>query len=439
MNNIFINRLNSEKDKNKELISWSNKTLTYNDILKAYNSVNIKNVKKGDVVALIGDYEPQSIAYLLKLIDQGCVVVPLTMDTEKQHDYFFESAQIDWIIKNDKLEKYSFKKNTKHNLLSKLIDLGNPGLVLFSSGTTGKPKAILHDLVPFFKRYTDANKSITTISFLLFDHIGGLNTFFYSFFAGAKIVFPQERTPNYIWKLIEKEKVELLPTSPSFLRLSKTSVNFSELSLDNLKLVTYGTELMDSELLNWYVQTFDKVDFRQTYGLSELGILKIKSESKDSLFITIGGGTKFKIKNNTLRIKAEYPMLGYLNSPSPFDEDGFYDTKDLVEKKDDYFKIIGRESELVNIGGQKINPIDLETFLLSDDRVADASVFGIPNKILGNSLQLNIEFIEGMEMDKKTINKIILEKFPNIYRPSVVNVVSKSKYNHRYKKMRKEG
>ena len=99
--------------------------------------------------------------------------------------------------------------------------MGNPGLVLFSSGTTGKPKAILHDLVPFFKRYTDANKSITTISFLLFDHIGGLNTFFYSFFAGAKIVFPQERTPNYIWKLIEKEKVELLPTSPSFLRLSK--------------------------------------------------------------------------------------------------------------------------------------------------------------------------------------------------------------------------
>ena len=41
--NFFINRLNSEKNKNKELISWSNKTLTYNDILKAYNSVNIKN------------------------------------------------------------------------------------------------------------------------------------------------------------------------------------------------------------------------------------------------------------------------------------------------------------------------------------------------------------------------------------------------------------
>ena len=77
--------------------------------------------------------------------------------------------------------------------------------------------------------------------------------------------------------------------------------------------------------------------------------------------------------------------------------------------------------------------------MLSDDRVADASVFGIPNKILGNSLQLNIEFIEGMEMDKKTIKKIILEKFPNIYRPSVVTVVSKSKYNHRYKKMRKDG
>ena len=47
-------------------------------------------------------------------------------------------------------------------------------------------------------------------------------------------------------------------------------------------------------------------------------------------------------------------------------------------------------------------------------KIRTSTVFGIPNKILGNSLQLNIEFIEGMEMDKKTINKIILEKFPNI-------------------------
>ena len=72
------------------------------------------------------------------------------------------------------------------------------------------------------------------------------------------------------------------------MRLSKASVNFELLNLESLKLVTFGTELMEEELLNWYVEKFKKIDFRQTW-ITELGILKIKNEKPNSLFITIGG------------------------------------------------------------------------------------------------------------------------------------------------------
>ena len=52
------------------------------------------------------------------------------------------------------------------------------------------------------------------------------------------------------------------------------------MSLENLKLITYGTELMEESLLHWYIDKFPHADFRQTYGLSELGILRIKGEEK---------------------------------------------------------------------------------------------------------------------------------------------------------------
>ena len=76
--------------------------LRFSEITKQ-KSVDLSEVRSGDVVALIGDFDPQSILTLLQLIDKNVILVPLTVDTRAQHDYFFESALVDVVIEGEKL------------------------------------------------------------------------------------------------------------------------------------------------------------------------------------------------------------------------------------------------------------------------------------------------------------------------------------------------
>ena len=69
------------------------KNLKFSDIT-SQKPINLSKIKQGDVVALIGDFDPPSILTLLQIIDQGVIVVPLTKETKKEHQYFFESESI---------------------------------------------------------------------------------------------------------------------------------------------------------------------------------------------------------------------------------------------------------------------------------------------------------------------------------------------------------
>jgi acyl-coenzyme A synthetase/AMP-(fatty) acid ligase len=107
------------------------------------DSVDLSDVCSGDVVALIGDFDPKSILSLLQLIDKNVILVPLTIDTRAQHEYFFESALVDVVIEGDSVKRINH--DHKHEFIEHLRNQSHAGLVLLSTGTTGRPKAILHD------------------------------------------------------------------------------------------------------------------------------------------------------------------------------------------------------------------------------------------------------------------------------------------------------
>ena len=127
----------------------------------------------------------------------------------------------------------------------------------------------------------------------------------------GKIVSIKERTVESVAQTIKDYSVELLPTTPTFLRMLSLYPAIEENLGNSIKIISYGTERMDQPTLNRLADQFPNVDFRQTYGMSELGILRIKSKARNSLYMSVGGeGVETKIVDNILHIRAENRMLG---------------------------------------------------------------------------------------------------------------------------------
>jgi len=378
--------------------------------IASQNPLDLSPVKAGDVVALIGDFTPSSILTLLRLIDLGAIVVPLTIETNHEHEYFFASAHVDFVLRQDTPQRRTHSSQSSA-LISSLRETGHAGLVLFSTGTTGRPKAILHDLSLFMKRFETPRPTLRTLNFLLFDHIGGINTLLHTLFNKGVVVAPGQRTVNSVLESCRMFDVEVLPTTPTFLRMMLMSGAVPELVPACLKTITYGTERMDQPTLDDLCRLLPNVDFRQTFGMSELGIVRVKSEARDSLFMKIGGeGVETRVVDGVLQIRSQSRMLGYLNAPSPFDSEGWYDTKDVVEVKDGHYKVVGRISDVINVGGLKFMASEVERVALEFPNVALVKAYPKNNPITGQHVELVAQPAGGRAVDKAELSQFLKSK-----------------------------
>ena len=394
--------------------------------------VDLSEVESGDVVALIGDFDPQSILTLLQLIDKNVILVPLTLSTRAQHEYFFESALVDVVIDGQHVRRISHSRT--HELIESLRSQNHAGLVLFSTGTTGRPKAILHDLTLFMQRFETPRPTLKTINFLLFDHIGGLNTLLHTLFNKGTVVAPRSRSVEDILATCAEHEIEVLPTTPTFLRMMLMSGLIPKSVPESLRIITYGTERMDQPTLDALCELLPSVDFRQTFGMSELGIVRVKSESRNSLFMKVGGeGVETRVVHNVLEIRSKTRMIGYLNAESPFDDEGWYNTKDIVEERDGYYKVTGRTSEVINVGGLKFMASEVERVALQYEHVELAKAEAKPNPVTGQHVELTVQSTSRDEVDKGSLKAFLAEQLPDHMMPKRIKVATVS-VGHRFKK-----
>ena len=393
---------------------------------------HLSKISRGDVVALIGDFDASSISDMINLIDRGAILVPLSPLTSEDHEYFFETAAVSWVVSQGKSKKIAESRSNEH--LDKLRSQDHAGLVLFSSGTTGRPKAILHDLTLFLKRFNTPRPTHRTLAFLLFDHIGGINTLLHTLFNTGTVICTSNREIQNVLKLCIDFEIEVLPTTPTFLRLMLISGVIPDQIPKTLKVITYGTERMDEGTLKTLCELLPQVDFRQTFGMSELGILRVKSKSRESLFMKIGGeGVAWKVENDLLLIKSETRMIGYLNATSPFDSKGWYQTNDLVEVDGEYIKVVGRNNDVVNVGGLKFLLSEVERVAYDNKEVELATATAKFNPITGQHIEITIQLKAVCKLSETDLSTYFKSILPPHMVPRKI-VISKVTMGHRYKK-----
>jgi acyl-CoA synthetase (AMP-forming)/AMP-acid ligase II len=409
------------------------------------NNLINKGVDHGDIVFLVGDYSIRAISLFLALALNKNIVVPITTEIEDELSQRSNVLSPDWIIN---IRNKTFERNlcspdlVHHNLVDSIKNKAVSGLVLFSSGSTGTPKAMIHDLDNLISVYLDRKpKSLNFLVFLMFDHIGGINTLLNCLSMGSTITIPTHRNPDHICELIETTKINILPASPTFLNLMIIGRSYAKFDLSSLIMITYGTETMPGSLLDKLKQVFPKVKFLQTFGTSETGIAKTTSLSSTSTFVKIDDpDQEYKVVEGELWLKSKTQIMGYINhSNESFTSDGWFKTGDLVQEGENGFiKIIGRTKEVINVGGEKVMPAEVESVILELPWVQDCVVTGKPNIISGQMVTLQVCINDNIDpiVAKSEIRKHCQTRLEAYKVPAKVSIVESVDFSSRFKKIR---
>ncbi len=430
----------------KNAMVFEDRIYTYEEFInqiKDYKNILDTHNISSKVVVILGDYSFYNLALFFALYENKNIIVPITSNIKKVQDDFIEESFCQTIIKTD--EKNLLIQNLKtifsHNMIDNLREKNSSGLILFSSGSTGKPKAMVHNLDTLIDSFKDKKeKSMNMLVFLMFDHIGGLNTVFNALCMGACLIIPKIKDAKTICELIEKYKIMVLPSSPTFLNLILISEEYKNYDLSSLRMITYGTETMPQSLLLKLKEVFPKVKFLQTFGTSETGISTTSSKSSNSLFMKLEDiNGEYKIVENELWLRSKTQVLGYLNaSMDSFTSDGWFKTGDLVEVDGEYIKIIGRAKEVINVGGQKVLPAEVESIILEMEEISDCMVYGEKNAITGQTVVCDVVLNKNIENIKKRVRVFCKDRLDAYKIPTKVNVVDKTNFSDRFKKIRRK-
>jgi acyl-coenzyme A synthetase/AMP-(fatty) acid ligase len=266
----------------------------------------------------------------------------------------------------------------KIDLLNKLNSTSeNWKITLFTSGTTGLPKKVSHNFssISRFVRISEQNQNSVWGFAYNPTHMAGVQVFFQALLNGNSIIRLFGLNTEEIYGEIENHHITHISATPTFYKLL---INTKHL-FPSVKRITSGGEKFNDKVFEQLIKIFPNAKITNVYASTEAGTLfashndvfSIRKEFEDLIII----------KNNELMIHKS--LMGSSN----LQIDKWYDTGDLVEIISEQplkFRFLNRKSEMINIGGYKVNPNEVEDAISSMQNIENVRVYAKSNSVLGN-------------------------------------------------------
>ena len=291
-------------------------------------------------------------------------------------------------------------------------------ITIFTSGTTGQPKKVVHSITTLTRsvRVGDRYKGQVWAYAYNPTHMAGLKVFFPAFENQNTLVNVFNQPREYVYQQILEKSITHISATPTFYRLLLPF----EHPYERVIRVTLGGEKSDKHLYDSIMKIFPNARINNVYASTEAGSLF--SAKGDSFLIPEAIKDKFKVVEDELLIHKS--LLG--NSDSfEFTED-YYHSGDLIEWVDEargLFRFKSRKNELINVGGYKVNPGEVEAAIQDIEGVRQVVVYGKANSILGNVLCADVVLEPGFELTELEIKKVLSSQIQDFKVPRRIKFV----------------
>jgi len=458
-------------------ISWN----VFNE--KANRFANLlldRGIKKGDKVAILLMNGLEWLPIYFGILKTGALAVPLNFRyTASEIEYCIKLAQVDILVFGPEFigrveeiaEKISRNrllfyvgegcptfaedyKNLTANCSSQSPDIilteKDEAAIYFSSGTTGFPKAILHNHESLIhscrveQKHHGQTRDDTFLCIPPLYHTGAKMHWFGSLLSGGRAVLLRGTKPEYILNAVSQEHCTivwlLVPWAQDILdALDSGKIKLSDYQLDQWRLMHIGAQPVPPSLIKHWHDYFPKHQYDTNYGLSEstgpgavhLGVENIH---KVGAIGVPGYGWQAKIMNEDgtevaqgevgeLCLKGPGVMTCYYNDPAATAEvlkDGWLFTGDMaMQDKDGFYYLVDRKKDVIISGGENLYPVQIEDFIRTNNCVHDVAVIGLPDKRLGEIAAAIIELKDGYICTEEEMNEFCLA-LPRYKRPKKI-------------------
>ncbi len=306
--------------------------------------------------------------------------------------------------------------------------------IYFSSGTTGFPKAILHDhlaLVSACETEQNHHEQTANDVFLCIPplyHTGAKMHWFGSLLSGGRAVLLRGIRPDWIFQSISDEHVTivwlLVPWVQDILdSIDRGDLKLSDYKLDQLRLMHIGAQPVPPSLIKRWKKVFPHHSYDTNYGLSEsigpgcvhlgmeniekVGAIGIPGYKWEAKIVDPDGNTVKNGEVGELAVKGRGVMKEYYKNPAATAEilkDGWLYTGDMAKcDEDGFIYLVDRKKDVIITGGENLYPVQIEDFIRAYDKVSDVGVIGLPDERLGEIAAAVIQIKEGMDCTEQEI------------------------------------